>query len=172
MSHQGGDQAVWVTKGREEIVAERYREIKKIIQENTTRPFKEAIEIIAGVSVGTWYNYISHGRQRGRVSKYTVDKLSSFSGLPVQVFTGELDFTAEQKKIFKEKVMELERHCYAISAPISKTEESILTKLRSIGNNIDNINTEEEIEQGIQILQKLQRILEKKKEIIKEKNSL
>lgn len=174
MSNKGGEQAVWVTEGYEDVVAERYKEIKKIIQENTSMLFKEAIEKIAGVKVGTWYNYISKGSQRGRVSKYTVDKLCEFSELPFGVFAGKLEFTSEYKKQFADKVKEkLDKvrkneieEATVIANVLVPIDSGILDIARVLSNKIDDIKFEETAEKMISILESIKEKVELRKKTI------
>lgn len=55
-----------------DLVVSTYKEIKKIITQNSSTPFKTVINKIANIKVGTFYNYIYPGNQQGLVSLYTV----------------------------------------------------------------------------------------------------
>ena len=145
MANARGDQAIWVTEGYEEKIAERYREIKELIQKNTSISFEKAIQIIGGVSKGTWYNYISKGKQRGRVSKHTVNRLSEFSELPEKIFTGEKDFTEKDKEVFVLKIKEKLNINSENSIKNIETAE-ILEDLKILSQKVDFVNEIETID--------------------------
>ncbi|MBZ9689392.1 hypothetical protein G9F72_024140 [Clostridium estertheticum] len=175
MANKGRDQAVWVTEGHEEIVAERYKEIKKIIQENTSMLFKDAIEMVGGVKVGTWYNYISKGTQRGRVSKYTVNKLCEFSDLPYELFTGKIEFSNEHKKQLADKVKEKLEKIYKdekengilVMNTLVPTDSGVLEVARVLSNRVDDIKLEETADKLILLLENIiEKISLRKKTII------
>ncbi|WP_409175634.1 hypothetical protein [Brevibacillus fortis] len=168
MSNQGGDQAVWVTEGHEEEVARRYREIKDIIQENTSVPFKDAIKQIAGVAVGTWYNYISQGAQRGRVSKHTVKNLSAFFGLGESVFTGEAEFT----NVHKERIAEWTRDRLTNESINTLDTLPLIEKIASIADEIDDIKDQSELETVISKLKKTLTIAQLRKDLLRSINEL
>ena len=159
MSNKGSDQSIWVTKGYEDVVAHRYREIKDIIQKNTSMSFKEAIEIVAGVKVGTWYNYISKGSQRGKVSKYTATKLSEFSDVPYEVFTGKLSFDNNYKEQFATKVKE---NLGGLKNPNYNDFELLI----ELSDKIDLIKDEEYLKKLDLIVCNLQEKIELKKKTI------
>lgn len=168
MSNRGGSQTILVTAGREEQIVLLYKELKKIIRENVNVEFSVAIKKIAGISVGTWYNYISEGKQKGKVSKYTVDNLSKFFELPAAIFTGEQEFLSEHKSAI---IHSLRQKFYAIEesevGPLLTAEErEALKDIKSIlfkVNNFKNINFFNKV---IATLKNIINIVKKKKEII------
>ncbi len=101
-----GDQTLKATQGREMEAASRYKEFKDIIISNIERPytFSEVIEEIANIKAGSFYNYISNKKQKGRVSLYTVKQLADFFDLPVGVFDCSMPFTAQHKETMISKL--------------------------------------------------------------------
>lgn len=169
MANKGGDQAVWVTEGNEEIVAERFKEIKAMIQKNTSIPFEEAIQRVAEVSKGTWYNYISNGKQRGRVSKHTVERLAEFSELPVEIFSGNKDFTESEKEIFQCKVKEKLNTKINKSIDNHVTDEGkkdVLEVAKLLSKRIDEIKDTETAENLIALLENIIKKANLKKETL------
>lgn len=121
--------------------------------------------------VVTWYNYISKGSQRGRVSKYTVDKLCEFSGLPFEVFTGEIDFSNEYKKQFAENVKEkLDKvnkeveDSILVAHTLAPTDSGILDTARVLSSRVDDMKFEETADKLILLLENIKEkvILRKK----------
>lgn len=170
MANCGGKQSIWVTKGREEIIAERYKKIQDIVKRNSDVPFKYAIEVVAGVKIGTWYNYISHGKQRGRISKFTVEKLSEFSGIPVEVFTGEYDFTEDYINKFSDKVKERLREdkkdtnkCTFQNTDINT---DVYSKLKLLSQVVDKINNTQDLNKVSNILKKLMKKVELRRDTL------
>ncbi|HOT76746.1 MAG TPA: hypothetical protein PK467_13240 [Candidatus Wallbacteria bacterium] len=95
-----------VTTGREEIISKRYKEISDIIKKNAADKVEYVVKKIAGISRSAWYKCISKGPRQGLVSASTVKKFAAFSGLSEDIFSGKIDFTAEDKKVFADKLKE------------------------------------------------------------------
>ncbi len=95
-----------VTTGREEIISKRYKEISDIIKKNAADKVEYVVKKIAGISRSAWYKCISKGPRQGLVSASTVKKFAVFSGLSEDIFSGKIDFTPEDKKVFADKLKE------------------------------------------------------------------
>ena len=100
-----GSQKKHATKGKESEAGERYRELREIIIDSSAVPFKEIIERIAGIKVGSFYNYTAEGTPKfGRISQYTVENLSNYFNLPQGIFNCSLPFTNDVKETIKQKI--------------------------------------------------------------------
>ena len=97
---------VCATKGREEIIAKRYKEISDIVKKNASDKVEKVIKNIANISRSAWYKCISKGPRKGLVSNSVISKFAKFSGLSEDIFSGKTDFTAEDKKILADKIKE------------------------------------------------------------------
>lgn len=84
-------------------VANRFKDLKEIITQNSNIPFKDAIFKIAKINAGIFYNYIYPGKQKGQVSLYTLENLSNYFNLPKEIFTSEspLDQNVKNQIIYK-----------------------------------------------------------------------
>jgi hypothetical protein len=98
---------ICATKGREDIIAKRYKEISDIVKKNSSEKVEKVIKSIADISRSAWYKCISKGPRRGLVSNSVISKFAKFSGLSEDIFSGKIDFTAEDKKILADKVKEV-----------------------------------------------------------------
>lgn len=168
MSNRGGSQTILVTAGREEKVALLYRELKKIIRENVNVEFSVAIKKIAGVSVGTWYNYISDGKQKGKVSKYTVDNMSKFFELPAAIFTCDQEFSDEYKNlIIKSLHQKFQKFEARVINPLLTIEErETLKNIKNVFGKVDNCSNTHFLNRLIDMLKNLISVANKRKEII------
>ncbi len=95
-----------VTKGRENIIAARYKEISDIIKKNSNERVEIIVKNITGASRSAWYKSMSKGPRRGMVSNLVIAKLAKFSGLSEDIFSGKSNFSAEDKKTFADKIKE------------------------------------------------------------------
>ena len=98
---------VCATKGREDIIAKRYKEISDIVKKNASDKVEKVIKNIADISRSAWYKCVSKGPRRGLVSNSVISKFAKFSGLSEDIFSGKIDFTAEDKKILGDKIKEV-----------------------------------------------------------------
>lgn len=98
---------VCATKGREDIIAKRYKEISDIVKKNAADKVEKVIKKIADISRSAWYKCVSKGPRRGLVSNSVISKFAKFSGLSEDIFSGKVDFTAEDKKILADKIKEV-----------------------------------------------------------------
>ena len=97
---------VCITKGREDVIAKRYKEISDIVKKNASDKVEKVIKKIANISRSAWYKCVSKGPRRGLVSNSVISKFAKFSGLSEDIFSGKIDFTDEDKKILADKVKE------------------------------------------------------------------
>lgn len=98
---------VCATKGREDIIAKRYKEISDIVKKNASDKVEKVIKKIADISRSAWYKCVSKGPRRGLVSNSVISKFAKFSGLSEDIFSGKIDFTAEDKKILADRIKEV-----------------------------------------------------------------
>lgn len=129
-------------------VANRFKELKELIKENSNVPFKDAIKEIAAIDVGTFNNYIYPGKQMGRVSLYTIENLSKYFNLPKEVFTSEVPLTQDIKiQIISKLNTNLNNtNNSTINKNSSNTKNLTSSTLDNIKNIIINLNNETDIE--------------------------
>lgn len=96
-----------ISAGHESAVAERIKEINSIIKSNTGTSIKEVVGKIAGVSMGSWYNYFSKGPLLGKISNLTVAELHRFFSLPEDIFSGKGEFSNEHHEAIVAKIKEV-----------------------------------------------------------------
>lgn len=160
-----GKQKIHATEGREEIAGKRFNEIRELIMQNTSEPFKNVITKIAGITVGTFYNYIYPGKQYGRVSLYTVENLGNYFALPVGIFDCTIDFTQEAKEKISLKI----RQDFSTSNVLSETapqeeinqihdDSDIIETIKRLAISIGNESNITMLEQVIPSLESLQEI--------------
>lgn len=97
--------------------ANTFEKIREIITNTVSNcSFKSVIHEIAGISDSAFRNYIS-GKQKGRISNYTVEKFAKFSNIPEGVFAGIIPFDANYQAKFSE----------ALRSKFNKEKENITT---------------------------------------------
>lgn len=135
-----------------EKVAERYKELKKIISINSNMAFKQVIEAIAHISVGTYYNYIYSGKQQGQVSQYTIDNLSEYFNLPKEVFTSEYEFTDDIKKHIADKIKEEFGEEKQLKTKPENTTSEVLNNIKEITIKLNDENNLDVLKNAIESL--------------------
>lgn len=142
-------------------VANRFKELKKLIQSNSNVPFKEAIKKIASIDVGTFNNYIYPGRQMGRVSLYTIENLSRYFDLPKEVFTSQAPLDENIKTIIISKLNE-NLNADTISQDLNSTltesqskncTPSILSIIKNVTIDLNNESDTETLKKAIKLLE-------------------
>lgn len=160
MSSKGSQRVNATANYDKQDVANRYREIKEIIIENSQIPFKVVIENIAGISAGTYYNYIYPGKRMGQVSQYTINNLSNyFSDVPKELFTTQAELDNESKvkiakRIHDDFTNDFEKEqSYRKSINSNKNHRDILEKIKSIVKDLNNENNIEELQKSLKLLE-------------------
>lgn len=142
-------------------VANRFKDLKEIITQNSNIPFKDAIFKIAKINVGTFYNYIYPGKQKGQVSLYTLENLSNYFNLPKEIFTSEspLDQNVKNQIISK-----LNENLNADSASQKINSSSLQPQIKNLSSStldtIKNITFDLNNESDIETLKKAIKLLE------------
>ena len=83
-----------------ETAKETFREIKRIMKQNESLPVNRQIGVAVQVSNASYSYY----EKNGSIPKHVADNLSAFSGLPADVFFGQMPLTATQKEILTTKI--------------------------------------------------------------------
>jgi|GEM_PF-5006282 len=184
--------------GKESSIRQRFAEINAIIQKSSGIALKPVIREIAGVSMGSWYNYISNGK----VSPKVVSKLSKFTQIPQEVFFAQKEFSADYKKTLAEKIssafpskglkakrgrkatqLELPEKApiikkeLSVSKQIKKIEEvvsqgSLVDRVRDFAGGVEQINDLKQLQLVLDMFVKLTNVTQKKVEFLAALKSL
>lgn len=168
-----GTQKVCATEGRELEAGKRYREIKDIISHNTNVPFKTVLKRIADIDYKSYDNYIREGKQYGRVSLYTVEKLAHYFNMPVGVFDCSSDFTDQDKQQIADKISQ---DFSSVSRPVTVQEEQqgyrvgidsqVIKELRALARPLGNENDQDALQEVVDKLEMLLIIAKSRLEIV------
>ncbi|MDD4802300.1 MAG: hypothetical protein PHF24_05080 [Syntrophomonas sp.] len=139
-------------------VVQRYKELKEIIVSNSSIPFKDVINQIAGINVGTFYNYIYPGKQQGQVSLYTVENLSNYFSLPKEVFTSEVALDDDIKEKMASRIQNgFTKNSFPknnAKSTISELNDSnVLDAIKKITISLNNESDTEVLKNGIKLLE-------------------
>jgi hypothetical protein len=153
----------------EQVVAT-FDELRRIILDNSTVPFKDVIKAIAKIDVGTFYNYIYKGKQRGRVSGFTVENLSRYFNLPKELFTGMQELTEGFKG---EMALRIRTDFSKVNEPpLQKVGHDDLIDLLNLIRMLDDAlvaeNDMSKLEESVKKLEHAQIIMKKKLDYLRE----
>lgn len=136
------------TKDREDIAVKRYTEIKELIIANSDIDFKDIIHEIAGISPGTYYNYIGNSEKKGRISYYTAKNMSNFFNLPLGVFDCTEEFTIEDKNKIAAIIKDRFKYSKDGSNVTITTNPDLKQKIKFIAKR-ENMDTDEVLKKTI-----------------------
>lgn len=142
------DKKQLATKDRENIAIKRYTEIKELIIANSDVDFKDIIHEIAGISPGTYYNYIGNSEKKGRISYYTAKNMSNFFNLPLGVFDCTEEFTDEDKNKIATIIKARFKYIKDGSNATIQTNENLRQKINFLSKR-ENMTTDELLKKAI-----------------------
>jgi cyclopropane fatty-acyl-phospholipid synthase-like methyltransferase len=133
-----GTQRIFVTEGTEEQTAINFTQLKSLIEE-TIKPiaFSYAIEKIAKIKARSYFNYISiAGKQRGRISQFTIDNIRGYFSINDEALKGRRPFIEEELEQIKDILVQ--RFCQNINQ-----QDNIVNEINSLNENfIQNLAEE------------------------------